>query len=303
LNKSQPQIVARLKQCLKKWAEGDFKNDPALNLIPSMYQKMKSEGHDFTDSSVVTKKAAAPVSKDPNVVASQQEEDDIAKAIELSLKEKDSPKAKASSALSTTTTALYPTMSQGGGVAAAPLPEPRKVRALYDFEAAEDNELTFLSGEIIMVLDDSDPNWWKGQNQRGEGLFPSNFVSADLNAEPEPLYKSVNDPQKTKKSVQFSEENAKNEHKAAETVEVNEMTLDRLLHLLHEADPEDPSQDTDEMLRLEAQVNLMGPLIDSELERVDRKHAQLTQLSSDLVDSINLYHTLMRESDRPGEVL
>lgn len=39
----------------------------------------------------------------------------------------------------------------------------------------------------------------------------------------------------------------------------------------------------------------MGPLIDMELERVDRKHARLTQLSADLVDALNLYHTLMRE--------
>lgn len=39
----------------------------------------------------------------------------------------------------------------------------------------------------------------------------------------------------------------------------------------------------------------MGPLIDTELERVDRKHAQLTQLSSDLVEALSLYHTLMRE--------
>lgn len=39
----------------------------------------------------------------------------------------------------------------------------------------------------------------------------------------------------------------------------------------------------------------MGPLIDAELEKVDKKHAQLTQLSSNLVDALNLYHTLMRE--------
>lgn len=53
------------------------------------------------------------------------------------------------------------------------------------------------------------------------------------------------------------------------------------------------------MIRLEQVVNQMSPLIDTELERVDRKHAQLTQLSSDLVDAINLYHSLMRDSDRP----
>ena len=34
----------------------------------------------------------------------------------------------------------------------------------------------------------------------------------------------------------------------------------------------------------------MGPLIDAELERVDRRHAQLTRLSTELVDALNLYH-------------
>ena len=281
--------------CLKKWAEGDFKKDPQLSLIPSLYNKLKQEGHDFADSESTPKREVV-LSKDPNVVSSQQEEDDIAKAIELSLKEKTaSPKAQTTSFSSS----LYPSVNLSSttpltsGGASAPAPEPRKVRALYDFEAAEDNELTFKAGEIIMVTEESDPNWWRGTNHRGEGFFPANFVTADLSAEPEDL--TVKEAKSSKKAVQFNEES---QNLVQQPVEINEDSIDRLLFLLHEADPSDPSQDSEEMLRLENVVNQMGPLIDSELERVDREHAQLTQLSSDLIDTINLYHSLMRETER-----
>lgn len=291
---------------MKRWAEGDFKADPSLNLIPTLYQKLKSEGHDFSEPTQPKKEIQ--LSKDPNVVSSQQEEDDIAKAIELSLKETKSMSPKTGSSYNNKTStntstnssnqqtsSLYPSMnlgsSGGTGATSVPAQEPRKVRALYDFEAAEDNELTFFAGEVLLVLEDTDSNWWKGQNHRGEGLFPSNFVTADLSAEPESVK-----TEKTNKIVQFSEEqsdNSMNERKE-DPVQINEETIDRLLHLLHEADPEDPSQDTDDMLRLEHQVNQMGPLIDAELERVDRKHAQLTQMSSDLADAVSMYHQLMR---------
>lgn len=79
---------------LKKWAESEFKSDPQLNLIPSLYHKLKEEGHDFTDSSTTPVKVPVVISKDPNVVSSQQEQDDIAKAIELSLKESKSSSPK-----------------------------------------------------------------------------------------------------------------------------------------------------------------------------------------------------------------
>ena len=43
----------------------------------------------------------------------------------------------------------------------------------------------------------------------------------------------------------------------------------------------------------------MGPMIDAELESVDRRHAQLTRLSTELVDALNLYHQLMHENVPP----
>lgn len=62
---------------MKKWAEGEFKTDPQLNLIPSLYKKLINEGLDFNESSVGLPKPQ--VNNDPNIVSSQQEEDDIAK--------------------------------------------------------------------------------------------------------------------------------------------------------------------------------------------------------------------------------
>lgn len=116
----------------------------------------------------------------------------------------------------------------------APKKEGRKVRALYDFEAAEDNELTFSVGDIIYVLDDSDENWWTGHNEHSEGLFPSNFVTADLNVEV-----GTTHPQQ-----HMNEEINRNDgsNQQTEFIQIDEMKIDRLLYLLHEANPEDPSQ-------------------------------------------------------------
>lgn len=280
--KAHVKVAEKLKQLLKKWAEGEFKTDPQLNLIPSLYQKLRSEGIDFNVQEP-PRKAAPTFSKDPNVVNTQQEEDDIAKAIELSLKEtqgRTSPKA----------TSLYPSTNQPPSPPPQQPQEKRKVRALYDFEAAEDNELTFKAGEIIHVIDDSDPNWWKGTNQRGEGLFPANFVTADLTVEPE----KFEFPEK--KSVQFSENvEVKTVEAENQVLEIDEEKMDRLLQLLHEADPSGERQDLDEMLILEDQCAAMGPLIDQELERIDKKHAALTKLGQELMQSLAMYHTLMRE--------
>jgi len=298
LTKSHPKIVEKLKNMLKNWAEGEFSKDPQYSLIPSLYASLRRDGLDFSSQEERVKKSKVP--SDPLVVSSQQEEEDIAKAIQLSLQESKGKGGgdSASKTGSGLSNVLYPTDSLYSGSAAAVSAQPvkkeeeKKARALYDFEAAEDNELTFKSGEIVIILDDADPNWWKGSNHRGEGLFPSNFVTMDM----------AGAGGERKRSVVFNEEV---EVKEVEQVTwpaqstIDEEKINSLLGLLHDADPTTGDNDPAELARLEDQVTSMGPLIDTELEQVDRRHAQLTRLSHQLVDALTLYHTLMRDTGPP----
>ncbi|KAI9927326.1 hypothetical protein ASPWEDRAFT_122156 [Aspergillus wentii DTO 134E9] len=48
--------------------------------------------------------------------------------------------------------------------------------ALYDYEAAEDNELSFPEGAEILNIEFPDDDWWFGEYSGKKGLFPANYV-------------------------------------------------------------------------------------------------------------------------------
>lgn len=53
------------------------------------------------------------------------------------------------------------------------------VRAKYDYEASEDDELSFHVGDIITQLSGEDgQGWCKGRLNGIEGLFPAKWVEA-----------------------------------------------------------------------------------------------------------------------------
>ncbi|XP_059828144.1 signal transducing adapter molecule 1-like isoform X3 [Hypanus sabinus] len=280
LNKGHPKVCEKLKALMVEWAE-EFKNDPQLSLISAMIKNLKEQGVTFpavgSQAAEQAKASPALVAKDPNVTANKKEEEDLAKAIELSLKEQRQQQIMVSS--------LYPSTSS----LTSNKPEGRKVRAIYDFEAAEDNELTFKAGEIITILDDSDPNWWKGETYQGIGLFPSNFVTADLTAEPEML-------KTEKKTVQFSDDvQVETLEPEPEPVFIDEEKMDHLLQALQSANPTDGQPDPTDLLHLEGICHQMGPLIDQKLEEIDRKHSELSDLNMKVMEALSLYAKLMNE--------
>ena len=57
----------------------------------------------------------------------------------------------------------------------------QKVQSIHDFQPQEPGEIGFSRGDEILVLDQSDANWWRGRTLRDDnfniGIFPSNYVS------------------------------------------------------------------------------------------------------------------------------
>jgi len=68
-------------------------------------------------------------------------------------------------------------------VEAAPVEEPAKPKpvlfkavALFDCEAEEPTDLGFVEGDVLDILDDSDPGWWEASMNGISGIIPSNYV-------------------------------------------------------------------------------------------------------------------------------
>ncbi|KAJ2960928.1 hypothetical protein NQZ79_g3773 [Umbelopsis isabellina] len=74
-------------------------------------------------------------------------------------------------------------------------PTNKRYQAHHTYEAQQDDELHLEKGDIVIVTDQSDPDWWTGETTDGKsGLFPSNFVEP---VEEEAPAESVADENKT----------------------------------------------------------------------------------------------------------
>ncbi|EGD76341.1 hypothetical protein PTSG_01041 [Salpingoeca rosetta] len=51
-----------------------------------------------------------------------------------------------------------------------------KAKCMFEHVPEQDDELHIKEGDIVVIVDDNDPDWWKGELNGKVGMFPSNFV-------------------------------------------------------------------------------------------------------------------------------
>ncbi|XP_077568315.1 intersectin-2-like [Stigmatopora nigra] len=71
-----------------------------------------------------------------------------------------------------------------GSVSSASPSPVCQVIAMYDYTAANPDELSFSKGRLITVLDKSDPDWWRGEADGAAGLLPANYVQMTTECDP-----------------------------------------------------------------------------------------------------------------------
>ncbi|XP_070843171.1 intersectin-2a isoform X2 [Chaetodon trifascialis] len=65
----------------------------------------------------------------------------------------------------------------------SPLPVCQVI-AMYDYTAANQDELSFSKGQLINILDKTNPDWWKGDANGVTGLLPTNYVKMTTESDP-----------------------------------------------------------------------------------------------------------------------
>ncbi len=55
---------------------------------------------------------------------------------------------------------------------------------MYDYKAANKDEMSFQKGQLITVLNKDNPDWWKGEVAGVIGLFPTNYVTMTTECDP-----------------------------------------------------------------------------------------------------------------------
>lgn len=157
--------------------------DPDLGIMRDQYQRLKSQNPNLHPPSAPQKSRLTDLDR-------QKEEEELQMALRLSIQDKGAQQAAKSSSSAEGSKAQSAPQGQAvaPGTTAATV---SRVRALYDFQATDPDELQFRKGDIIAVIESVYKDWWKGLLRGKTGIFPLNYVEKLPDPTPEELQREA----------------------------------------------------------------------------------------------------------------
>ncbi|PQE33724.1 hypothetical protein CJF32_00009124 [Rutstroemia sp. NJR-2017a WRK4] len=177
------QVKAKILERMQEWATM-FK-DPDLGIMNDQYHRLKSQNPNLHPPSAPSKSRLTDLDR-------QKEEEELQMALKLSIQDKSSQPKPAQQSTSTAgpsqpQAAAQPQTVPSGTTAAT----VSRVRALYDFQATDADELQFRKGDIITVVGSVYKDWWRGSIRGQTGIFPLNYVEKLMDPTPEELQREA----------------------------------------------------------------------------------------------------------------
>ena len=218
----------------------------------------KPEANVSTDTVSALRKS---ISSTGTAKASEDDDDDLKRAIELSLRDH-----RKSMQVFTQNETSKPYLFQ--------------VKALYDFTATEGGELSFKTGDIIDVIDKVYKEWWKGSIGPEEGIFPANYVEKI---------------ESSQTSVVVQETKMSDEDYILSQAQV----IEQLLAILAQASqsPNGASViDQEHVQQLYHQVAVMRPMLVQTIGKYCIRVQELFTLNQKLTQARRTYESMMKEA-------
>ncbi|SMN18885.1 similar to Saccharomyces cerevisiae YHL002W HSE1 Subunit of the endosomal Vps27p-Hse1p complex required for sorting of ubiquitinated membrane proteins into intralumenal vesicles prior to vacuolar degradation [Maudiozyma saulgeensis] len=140
-----------------------FKSDPSLRSMNDTYKKIKKNYSNLivSDNKTISKNTTNNKTK---------EEKELEEVLKLSLQEFESQKKPEQINHNESSVPLQKNEPLTPKVV-------KKVRAMYDLNSSEKDELSFKKGDIIIVLEQVYRDWWRGTLHGKIGIFPLNYVT------------------------------------------------------------------------------------------------------------------------------
>ncbi|KAG4028358.1 hypothetical protein MFRU_022g00780 [Monilinia fructicola] len=261
------QVKAKILERMAEWA-GTFK-DPDLGIMNDQYHRLKSQNPNLHPPSAPSKSRLTDLDR-------QKEEEELQMALKLSIQDKSSQPKPTQSSGSSADPAQSPEVAQPqqvpSGTTAATV---SRVRALYDFQATDADELQFRKGDIIAVVGSVYKDWWKGSIRGKTGIFPLNYVEKLVDPTPDELQREA-------------------QMEAEVFAEIK--NVEKLLTLLSTSSSQLDARDNEEITKLYHSTLAIRPKLIELIGKYSQRKDDFTQLNERFIKSCRDYENLLDAS-------